>query len=941
VFKAGKASSMAEFEAWIGERAKALGVKQGEGLAILMPETSSPSMLDMLARVKQAYPKATVTAWEALAATGSREGTRIAFGSPMRVTPQVDKATVIAALDWDMLGTEPMALRHTRDWAQNRRLSAADPSKQSQNRLYAFEPHVTVTGMAADNRVAVRRGDVPVLVAMLAKALGVGGDASLTAAIDRLANAPAAKGLLDDHSKEVFEQLVADLKAAKGTGLVRCGTGQPAEVHALVAAINQAIGAAIAMAPAADAGTGVAELAKAMATGRVDTLLILGSNPCYDAPADLDFAKAMAKVPNVARLAYHRDETSVDAACTFHVPQAHFLECWGDVTAPDGTKSIQQPLIQPLIDPAQGGVSAIEMLARLLGGGEPKDGYTIVRRTSMASSGLSGSAFETMWRGCLDKGVASAGVPQNASVSTRAGEVAKAVSALADAQPAGRDAGVELCFVPDNRVLDGRFANIGWMQELPDPVTKITWDNALLVSPATASRLGVKQGSVVKVSAGERSVEAAIFPVPGMADDCAAIALGGGRGEGAGSLAKDAGFNAYPMRTTAGMAMVRGVSVQPTGDRYEFAHTQDHGSIDAALIPSVPHQGVQDRLPSLVRGTSLENYKHHPDFAAHATHVPHRLSLWQEGNLDGAQFRWAMSVDLTTCTGCQACVTACQAENNIPIVGKDQVKRGREMFWIRVDRYFRGADPARPEGFAVQPVTCMQCENAPCEQVCPVAATVHDADGLNNMVYNRCIGTRYCSNNCPYKVRRFNFFDYQRRDPIREQQGPLQVKPEYYVETGPDEWLRMQFNPEVTVRMRGVMEKCTFCVQRIAQAKIKYKNEWVRAGGTASGKPNFSIPDGAVRTACQQACPAGAIVFGDLNDPNSQVSKLHGSKVAYGMLEELNVKPRLKYLARVTNPGVDHGADHHGHDHGHDHGHGTDKGHGGHAGAGTKNGAQA
>ncbi|MFM7807341.1 MAG: TAT-variant-translocated molybdopterin oxidoreductase, partial [Planctomycetota bacterium] len=317
VFKAGKASSMAEFEAWIGERAKALGAKQGEGLAILMPETSSHSMLDMLARVKQAYPKATVTAWEALAATGSREGTRIAFGSPMRVTPQIDKATVIAALDWDMLGTEPMALRNTRDWAENRRLSAADPSKQSQNRLYAFEPHVTVTGMAADNRVAVRRGDVPVLAAMLAKALGVGGDASLTAAIDRLANAPASKGLLDDHSKEVFEQLVADLKAAKGTGLVRCGTGQPAEVHALVAAINQAIGSAIAMAPAADAGTGVADLAKAMTSGSVDTLLILGPNPCYDAPADLDFAKAMAKVPNVARLAYHRDETSVDAACTF------------------------------------------------------------------------------------------------------------------------------------------------------------------------------------------------------------------------------------------------------------------------------------------------------------------------------------------------------------------------------------------------------------------------------------------------------------------------------------------------------------------------------------------------------------------------------------------------------------------------------------------------
>ena len=936
VFKAGKPSSMAEFTAWLGERSKALAAKQGEGLAILMPATSSPSMRDMLGRVRAAFPKATVAAWEALAADGSTEGTRIAFGAPMSVVPQVDKASVIAAFDWDMLGTEPMALRATRDWAAGRRLSAADPSKQEQNRLYAFEPHLTVTGMAADSRVAVRRGDIPVLLAMLAKAIGVGGDGALTSAIDRLASAPASKGLLDEHAREVFDQLVKDLQSAKGRAFVRCGTGQPAEVHALVAAINQTIGASgttLAMSPAAQAHASIADLAKSMSAGQIDTLVVLGGNPCYDAPADLEFAKAMAKVPNVARLAYHRDETSQSAACTFHVPQAHFLECWGDVTAPDGTKSIQQPLIQPLVDPTQGGVSAIEMLAMLLGGSEPKDGYTIVRRTAMASSGLSGAAFETMWRGCLDKGVASAATPSATPGSVRSGEVAKAVATLADAQPANRDAGLELCFIPDARVLDGRFANIGWMQELPDPVTKITWDNALLVSPATASRLGVKQGSLVKVSAGNRAMEAAVFPVPGMVDDAAAIALGGGRGEAAGSIAKDAGFDAYPMRTTAAMGMVRGASVQPTGSTYEFAHTQDHGSIDAALIPSVPHSGVQDRLPSLVRETSLESYRHHPDFAAHAAHVPHRLSLWQEGNLDGAQFRWAMSVDLTTCTGCQACVTACQAENNIPIVGKDQVKRGREMFWIRVDRYFRGADPGRPDGFSVQPVTCMQCENAPCEQVCPVAATVHDADGLNNMVYNRCIGTRYCSNNCPYKVRRFNFFDYQRRDPIREQQGPMQVKPEYYVETGPDEWLRMQFNPEVTVRMRGVMEKCTFCVQRIAQAKIKYKNEWVKAGGTASGKPNFSIPDGAVQTACQQACPAQAIVFGDLNDPNSQVSKLHAAKVSYGMLEELNVKPRLKYMARVRNPAVDHGA--------HDHGHGgSDHGHGEHADAG-RNGAQA
>ena len=356
---------------------------------------------------------------------------------------------------------------------------------------------------------------------------------------------------------------------------------------------------------------------------------------------------------------------------------------------------------------------------------------------------------------------------------------------------------------------------------------------------------------------------------------------------------------------------------------YEFAHTQDHGAINpfdatvSALKPNVPADGVAERLGGLVREATLGEYRDHPDFAKHRVHVVHRLSLWEETNLDGAKFRWAMSVDLGTCTGCSACVTACQAENNIPIVGKAMVKRGREMHWMRIDRYFKGPQGS-PTGYAVQPVTCMQCENAPCEQVCPVAATVHDEDGLNSMVYNRCIGTRYCSNNCPYKVRRFNFFNYHKRTPDR-QEGILKTQPEYYISEGPDRWLQLQFNPDVTVRIRGVMEKCTFCVQRINRARIESKNEWARKGGSA-GSPDWKVADGAIVTACQQACPSGAIVFGDLNDPNSKVSRLHRQPTSYQMLEELNTKTRLRYVARVTNPAIERPAADDGHGHG-THGH--------------------
>ena len=566
----------------------------------------------------------------------------------------------------------------------------------------------------------------------------------------------------------------------------------------------------------------------------------------------------------------------------------------------------------------QKGWSPIELLAQL-SGAEPKEGYSIVRATESARSRTTGTTFESHWREILDAGMIADTAWPTAAPSLDAGRIAGGVSNLAAARSRVAADDLELVFTTDARVYDGRYANLGWLQELPDAVTKITWDNALLISPSLYKARGLKTGDVVSVKVDGREIEAAVFPVPGMAANTLAIALGWGQGADAGPIAENAGFDAYPVRTTTAAWIADGATMSSTGGTYAFAQTQDHGAMDA-LIPAVPLGGIQERLPTLVRETNLEDYRTHPDFAKHRVHVAHRLSLWEETNLDGAKFRWAMSVDLNTCTGCGSCVTACQAENNIPIVGKDQIARGREMHWIRIDRYFKGDDPSAPEAVFVQPVTCMQCENAPCEQVCPVAATVHDKDGLNVMVYNRCIGTRYCSNNCPYKVRRFNWFDYWRRDPIREQEGLFAVKPEYYTSGGPDEWRRMQMNPEVTVRNRGVMEKCSFCVQRINAAKIEYKNEWAKEGGAAES-PDWSIPDGVIQTSCQQACSTGSIVFGDLNDPKSEVSRLQKKQVSYQLLEELNTKTRVRYLAKVSNPGTPRKAAHDDHHHADDGGH--------------------
>jgi len=911
----GAPSDDAAFTAWARERFDALKTRGGEGLAFLTEAFSGPSWADMKARLSKALPKATWTTWEPLSNDAALTGLATALGGARRLIPDYSLADVVVSFDDDFLNASPLSPRFTRDFAKTRRVKSKEAKTASLSRLYSFESTLSVTGMFADERFAVRTSTLPAVVATIAMDLKLfDGTPALATALAKLA-AMFDAGKLDAGRQEALKRLVEDLRTSRGRGIITAGANQPPAVHALCAAMNDALGntgATVRYVPALETPSlpAMRSLVEALNAGKVDTLMIIGGNPIYTAPVDLDFGAAMAKAANVIHHALEVNETSRHAACTWHLPAAHFLECWGDVRAWDHSVSIQQPLIYPLVPDAQNARSPIEVLALVAGGEVPLDGAAIVRRTHLADR--TGAEAEAAWRRQLDRGVVpNSAVELESRPAVKLAAVASSLESCAVCIGSAT-AGMELVFFNDMKVFDGRFGSIGWLQELPDPVTKITWDNAALISPVTAKRFDLKKGDLVRLAAGGRFVEAAIWPVPGHADDSVSIALGYGRTDCGSSIAQGAGFNAYSIRSSNGMWVVADAGITRTGARYDLAHTQDHG-VSEAIIPAVPHHGIQDRLPTLVRQGTLTEFREHPDFAKHRTHVTHRLSLWEESNLDGAAHRWAMSIDLGTCTGCSACVIACQAENNIPIVGKDQVARGRELHWIRIDRYFKGADMERPEGFAIAPVTCMQCENAPCEQVCPVAATVHDEEGLNNMVYNRCIGTRYCSNNCPYKVRRFNFFDYQRRVPVREQEGFMAVKPEYFVETGPELRLRMQFNPEVTVRMRGVMEKCTFCVQRIQAAKITAKNAWAKKGGLASGTSGYTIPDGMITTACQDACPAEAIIFGDLSDSKSRVSALHADDRSYQMLEELNTKTRVKYMARITNPVAEpsHGGGHH------------------------------
>jgi molybdopterin-containing oxidoreductase family iron-sulfur binding subunit len=709
----------------------------------------------------------------------------------------------------------------------------------------------------------------------------------------------------------------------RGRSAVCIGPGQPPGAHAAVHRINGLLGnvgegkpvsyTQVPQPQRAGYAAAIKTLADAMRAGSVNTLLILGGNPVYNAPGDVSFGDALQKVQTTIHLSLYRDETS--RQCTWHLPRVHFLEAWGDVRSYDGTYSVIQPMIAPLL----GGRSSLEVLAMILQAARPEPPVgrpeELVRRTFRSIAGQEEAAWQRALRDGLladsrwpvehrePSGVAGVGRSQPPDVerlgaasgrppaTPGAGEVRLgAASGRPPATPTAlpviepQDGQLEVVFCRDASVYDGRFGNSGWLQELPDPLTRLTWGNAALISPADARRLGIDSETLVTLKVGDRPpLRLPAYVLPGQAAGSITLPLGYGRtaaGKVGGSTADNiepVGMDVYPLRTTATMTIATGVVLEPTGVRYVLASTQDHHTIDA-----VGRQGREDRLGSLIRQATLEQYLANPDFAREVVHHPPLKSLWQEPPYEG--HRWAMSIDLSRCTGCGACVVACQAENNIPVVGKERVLRGREMHWLRVDRYFRG-EADEPE-VALQPVPCQQCELAPCEQVCPVAATTHSREGLNDMVYNRCVGTRYCANNCPYKVRRFNYFNFHKD-----------------LEDPDNEVAKLKYNPQVTVRSRGVMEKCTYCVQRIQAAKIAAGGALRRGGMASAHTPHReTIRDGEIQTACQQVCPTGAIVFGDLADEQSRVRKLHAADRAYAMLAELNVRPRTLYLARIRNP---------------------------------------
>ena len=848
----GTRKSWDEFvKAW-EELAKAHAADGGAGLAVLSESFSSPTLARLVSELRARYPRLQWATYDAVSDESRLAGLRSATGRDLDVMLRFDRAAVILALDADPLLTDPEMIRHARGFAEGRRAGA---SGGEMNRLYAVEGVYSLTGAMADHRLRLESRQIAPFVAALAARLALPEAASL-----------AGAGVLGPDSRWI-DVLAKDLLANRGKSLIVAGERQPAAVHAAVCALNTYLGNAgktVSYYETKDAAlpsvSSLNALVSAMKGGTIQTLVVLGGNPVFDAPVDLDFASAMAKVPHSIVLGHSVDETSSRAE--WHLPRAHYLESWGDARAVGGTLSIVQPLILPLF----GGRTAVEVLGLMVGGTD-RPGYDIVRETWKP---ILGDGFDRKWNRVLHDGLLSGSeLPEVVPDLT-----AQSLVELSRLIEAGRPRGLEIVFLASPSLHDGRFANDGWLQELPDPLTKLTWDNPALVSPKTAETSGLADGDLIRLDYAGRSLELPVWIVPGMADGVVALTLGYGR-QRAGRVGSGVGFDTFTVRSSRAPGFDSDVRLARVGRTYPLSATQNHGSMEGrplvrestlAELQSKSAAGAE-RGESEQVGESKGGGIPSP-IGVFEEEAPH-FSLWKEHTYDQGH-QWGMTIDLNACIGCNACMTACQSENNVPVVGKRQVAKGREMHWIRVDRYFSG-EPSGPE-VVFQPVPCMQCEDAPCEQVCPVAATVHDGEGLNVMVYNRCIGTRYCSNNCPYKVRRFNFFNLTKDTP-----GIL----------------KLAMNPEVTVRARGVMEKCTYCTQRINRTKIDAK---------LAGR---ELRDGDVKTACQQACPASAIEFGNLRDQSSRVVKAKADPRNYALLDELNTKPRMTYLAKVRNPNPD------------------------------------
>ena len=790
----------------------------GAGLRLLSGTVTSPTVAAQLDLLRQKYPQSRWHVHQPLGNECALAGAELAFGERLTTRLHLERSTVVLALDADFLSDPAAGVRYARDFAASR---TPELRQQRGLRLYAVEATPSLTGAMADHRLALESRRIQRFACQLANRLGI-------------AAAPGA-GVTDEQHAPWLAAVAGDLLANRGSALIVVGSSQPPWMHALAHAMNVALdgfGSTVSCTEPAELSVGdegtLMGLVRAMRAGAVDTLLVLDSNPVYDAPADLNFAAALQRVRHLLHVGLYRDETAVLAE--WHVPMAQQLEAWSDARAFDGTASVVQPMIAPLY----GGRSLHEVLAGLLEEGAP-EGHAIVRE--QWRSQLSDDA---RWRAVLQSGVVADTAFPPRVPQLRLGFL----GTIALAEPAG----LELLFRPDPTVGDGRWSNNAWLQELPKPLTQLTWDNPALISPAFAAHRSLANGDVVEIRAQGRALLIPVWVMPGQAEHSITLHLGYGRRH-AGHIGDGRGFDTFELRSGAEPWSMADIELAKTGERYALASTQQHFSMDC-------------REP--VRLVKAADYQHAGQPAS-AMQEPPLPSLYAE--YPPGQYAWAMSIDLNVCIGCKACTIACQAENNIPVVGKEQVRRGREMHWIRVDRYYAGT-PDNPRTYS-QPVPCMMCEHAPCELVCPVDATVHDAEGLNVQVYNRCVGTRFCSNNCPYKVRRFNYLQYT------DEQA---------------ESLKAQRNPDVSVRRRGVMEKCTYCIQRIEEVHILADREGRR------------IRDGEVLTACQAVCPTQAIRFGDLADRHSAVAQTKRSARNYLLLGELNTRPRTSYLARVRNP---------------------------------------
>jgi MoCo/4Fe-4S cofactor protein with predicted Tat translocation signal len=875
-----KETTAQDFDKYLGNVRKELESGRGEGIGILLDKQCAPTRDRILRSLQEQFPQIKFYSYEPLSFEERDGAIGSLFGPDVAIKPAFANADVIVSLDCDFLGSE-QTLQNVRDFSRRRRVNG---STDEMNRLYAVENRFTMTGGMADHRFRCAASQIPAFAVQLAKKIA-------TSTNDRVLG--GVVGVFKDTGTQFDDawltECANDLVAKKGRSLVLAGHRFSAWVHSVVLAMNNALGAfgstleilSVPRVKTSNLGDLVAD-AKSHALKK---LFILAGNPVYTAPADLDWAGVQRSIPEVIRLGSHVDETS--GAAHWNVPEAHFLESWGDQRAVDGTYLPIQPMILPLF----GGLSQIDILSKLAA---LPNGVQAVRDTFKSLT--KESDFESAWTKLLRNGYAEGTLYDIAKVELNPNALPELLKTVGPLPGPVTPSSIEVVFPADYKVHDGRYANNAWLQELPDPITKLTWDNAVLLSKSTARALQVDDRDMVEISVGDRKLQAPVMIAPGHADYSLSLSLGYGRWV-VGRVGRETGFNAYELRTTAAPYYATRATVKLIQKKgHLLVQTQDHYSMEGR---------------ALVREGTGEDYKKNPGFAKTVwmdADNPPNVSLYSHPPLN-APNQWAMSVDLNTCTGCNACVVACQAENNIPVVGKEQVHNGREMQWMRIDRYFASAEGDKnnphleddPE-MVMEPMMCQHCENAPCETVCPVNATVHSEEGLNLMVYNRCIGTRYCSNNCPFKVRRFNFFNYNDRpilDRVDKGLPGFQGKSELYLGPlapwGMAEISKLQKNPNVTVRSRGVMEKCTYCVQRIETAKISQR---VKAGVEG----DLALPTDSVQSACQQACPAEAIVFGDLKDPQSRIAQLRALPQNYHLLEYLNLQTRTGYLARIRNP---------------------------------------